>query len=178
MRCTLGFKLQNCFNFVQDGYFVYNLNFLFYSLLSFSFSFRRKRKWNSAFFECSKKAKMKPCILRMLCDHTDKNARKSRLAFWVAEGCYCGHFYKNARKTLAFSGCFFWFLLILSLSVLREQLGSISCTKNREPAYASVFSASRLKSTTVFLSSFWFIFSSFFLERRKKNERRKRNYKV
>ena len=60
------------------------------------------------------------------------------------------------------------FSLDLSFRELREQLGSISCTKNREPAYASAFSACRKKSTTVFLSSFWSVFPlSFSKERRK-----------
>ena len=78
------------------------------------------------------------------------------------------HFYKNARKTLAFSGCLFCLWLILSLGVLREQLGSISCTKNREPAYASVFSA----CLSVLPRSFFLLFgSSFFFLSRKKEEK-------
>ena len=53
---------------------------------------------------------------------------------------------------------------------MQQQLGSILCTKNREPAYASAFSANRSQSTTVFLSSFWFIFLlSFSKEGRKTN---------
>ena len=35
--------------------------------------------------------------------------------------------------------------------VLREQLGSILCTKNREPAYASVFRRCRLGDTVAFV---------------------------
>ena len=82
---------------------------MFFFICSFLSSFfPKKEERNYAFFECPKKEEMKLCILRMLCDH----------------------FYKNARKTLAFSGCFICFSIILSLSVLREQLGSISCTQN------------------------------------------------
>jgi len=130
---------------------------------------RKKKERNEP-----KKAKRKTVVN---VNGSQKIRSKCRSEFWEQTGCYCGHFYKNARKTLAFSGCLFCLWLILSLGVLREQLGSISCTKNREPAYASVFFA--CLSVLHGLSFFFLVrLSSFFLERRKKNERKKRNYKT
>ena len=53
-----------------------------------------------------------------------------------------------------------------------------SCSQNRSPAYASVFSVSRLKSTTVFLFAFFGSFLSFFFLKRKRerNERIKKKF--
>ncbi|MBQ9692370.1 MAG: hypothetical protein IJV70_04355 [Clostridia bacterium] len=75
-----------------------NLNFLFYSLLSFSFSFRRKRKESD-----QRKQKETGAIIFR------KFAQKHERILGCEKGCSCGHFDKNARKTLAFSGCLFRF---------------------------------------------------------------------
>jgi hypothetical protein len=60
--------------------------------------------------------------------------------------------------------------------VLREQLGSISCAKNREPRYASAFS--RCDRTRFFLLSLVPFLSSFFGKKEERNEHlNKRNIK-
>jgi hypothetical protein len=95
----------------------------------------------------------------------------------------CDHFYKNARKTLAFSGCFIRFSLDLMLWVVAGATRQyFMCEKPRACLCERVFCVP-LKIYHG-LSFFFlenakhsYISSSFFLERRKKNERRKNSLK-
>ena len=132
-----------------------------------------------------------PCrIFRLFPQEKVSTSSKRNIRRWYpqmfAQGSWyhrADHFEKNARKTLAFSGCYIRFTLGLNLRVLREQLGSISCTIKFARAFWANF---QIEVPAYHGLSFFFlanakhscISSSFFCERRKKNERRKNIFKL
>ena len=98
-----------------------------------------------------------------------KFAQKHEWILGCRKGCYCDHFYKNARKTLAFSGCLFHFSLDLMLWVVAGATRQYFMYEKPRAALCERVFGEPFRTTTVFLSSFCERLSSFFLERRKKN---------
>jgi hypothetical protein len=82
----------------------------------------------------------------------------------------CDHFYKNARKTLAFSGCFIRFSLDLMLWVVAGATRQYFMYEKPRACLCERVFGVPFRLTTGFLSSFWFIFLlSFSKEGRKTN---------
>ena len=101
-------------------------------------------------------------------------AQKARAKVYGAKGCKCDHFYKNARKTLAFSGCFIRFTLDLMLQGVAGATRQYFMYDKIRSCFLSEFSVCR----SVLPRSFFLLFGSFFffLLRKKEEKRTKKKY--
>ena len=125
--------------------------------ISFLFFRKRKRK---------KQAKERK---RNRCDHSEKTSlKKDERSFKGQNYCLCDHFYKNARKTLAFSGCFIRFSLDLMLWVVAVATRQYFVCEKRRACLCERVSACRSGLPRAF---FLLSGASFFFLSRKKEER-------